>query len=297
MSSNRTSLRFIVLGALFLGAAAVASSAQAQSCSDPNSVHSSYPVDGAMGVPTNTPVFLYGSDLTATTHDVTLEGGTGDVSFEVQATEGGLLVDAFLGFAPSTAYELTVTPRAGGDVWSATFTTGTGPATLVQLEAPDVTVSVIDQEQGSCGVVSAICVNGSVPARMTFEAIVGGEVVSLGGGQPVPVFLPNSGNVASNGCVDVRVREPGGNVSPTTRVCGSALGRFELADGAAAPRSCQPYNVVPSGEDDGDSDLESSDSGGGGCTLSAPGTGSGAGGLLLGLSALLAAQQRRRVRR
>jgi hypothetical protein len=248
-------------------------------------------------VPTNAQLYVYGPELAVGTHDVTLEDGSGEaVSFDVLAADGGLVVDAFLGFAPSTIYELTVAPRAGGDAWSASFTTGTSPAPIVQLEAPDVDVSVIAREAGACGVVSAICVlRSSVPARMSLEVVVANEVLSLGGGQPAPAYTAESGSLAANACVEVRVREPGGNVSAATRVCGAALGRFDLAANAAAPTSCQPYQVAPAA-DEGDDDEESSESESGGCTLGTSGASSGAGGLLLGLAALLAARRRRPAR-
>ena len=289
MSSNRPPVHLIVLGALFLGDVALTPSAQAQSCDGPVSVHSSYPADGAMGVPTNSPLYVYGPELEASTSEVTLQDASGEeVSVDVMATEGGLFIDAFLGFAPATTYEVTVAPGAGGEQWSATFTTGTGPANPVQLAAPDVDVSVIDQDKGSCGVVSAICVNGSVPARMTLEVVVGNEVLSLGGGEPAPAFPAGGGQVAANACIEVRVREPGGSVSESTRLCGSDLGRFELADNAAAPRSCEAYRS----EDDDDS----SESEAGGCALGASGAVPGAAGSAFGLFALCVARLLRRRR-
>lgn len=287
----------MTLGALFLGAAALAPSAQAQSCGDSVTlVHSSYPADGAMGVPTNTPLYLYGPELAIGTSDITLQAASGEaVSFEARAADGGLFVDAFLGFNPNTTYELTVASRESDEEWSATFTTGTGPAILVQLRAPDVVVSVIEQDRGTCGVVSAICVIGSVPLSMTLEVLVRDEVLSLGGGQPAPAYAANGGNVAANECIEVRVREPGGSVSASTRFCGAALGRFELAANAPAPSSCQPYSNIANGNTD-DPESSSSDSGSsdsGGCALVASGVASGAGGLLFGLSVLLAALRRR----
>jgi hypothetical protein len=283
----------MTLGAFFVGAAALAPPAEAQSCGSSAVVHSSYPADGAMGVPTNTPLYLYGPELAIDTFEITLEDESGEaVSIDEFAADGGLLVDAFLGLAPGTTYELTVASR-DGDEWSATFTTGTGPARPVQLMAPDVKVSVIDQEQGTCGVVSAICVIGSVPTRMTMELLVGDEVLSLGGGQPKPAYTASASNVAANDCVEVRVREPGGNVSDSTRLCGATLGRFELAANAPAPSSCQPYSNFSAS----DTDDESSSSDSGGCAMGAWGTASGAGGSLLGLSVVLAARWRRLSRR
>lgn len=303
MSSNRTLVR-LALGALSLGAALPAPSAHAQSCDEPVVVHSSYPADGAMGVPTNTPVYLYGPELEIGTHDITLEDGSGtEPSIEVLPAEGGLLVDAFLGLQPSTTYDVTVTPRAGGEGWSATFTTGTGPSTPVQLEAPIVGVSVINQVQGSCGVVSAICatVAGGVPARMTIEVLVGEEVLSLGGGQPAPAYPAVAAAIASNACIDVRVREPGGFVSPATRRCGDEIERFELAENAPVPTSCQAYAVLPDppmtpapGTPSRDDDVGESSADSGGCALGTSPVAPGAGGFLLALSALLAARLRRR---
>jgi hypothetical protein len=278
-----------MLGALFLGAAGLAAPAQAQSCDAAvSAVHSSYPADGAMGVPTNAPLYLYGPELDADTTEVTLEDESGaDVMIDVQAADGGLLVDAFLGLDPSTTYELTVASGAGDEEWSASFTTGAGPAMIVQLRPPDVGVSVIEQDRGTC-VVSAICVIGSVSAQRTLEVVVGGQVLSLGGGQPAPAYAVNGGAIGANACIEVRVREPGGSVSAATRLCGAQLGRFELEANAAAPTSCQAYRTVPAADDD---DSESS-SDSGGCALGASGAASGAGGLLLGLSALLAARWR-----
>lgn len=273
----------IVVGALILGAVTLAPSVQAQSCDDLVSVvHSSYPADGATGVPTNAPLFVYGPALEVDS-DLTLQDESGeDVSINVMPTEGGLFIDPFLGLAPNTSYELTV--AEGGDEWSTAFSTGTGPATPVQLAAPDVTLSVIEQDRGSCGVVSAICVNGSVPERMTLEVLVGDEVLSLGGGEPGPAFPANAGSIGASACIDVRVREPGGLVSESTQLCGDELWRFDLAANAAAPQSCQPYRDAPA--------PPSSDSGG--CSMGASGATPCAGGLLFGLSILLVARQRRR---
>jgi hypothetical protein len=278
----------MTFGALFLGAAALAPSAQAQSCANSVTlVHSSYPADGAMGVPTNTPLFIYGPEVEVATSTITLQDASGEAPlFSARPAEGGLLVDAYLGLDPNTTYEVTVT--SGGDEWSATFTTGTGPAPLVQLRAPDVVVSVIEQDRGTCGVVSAICVTGSVPLSMTQEVLVGNEVLSLGGGQPLPVYPGNVGPIAANACIDVRVREPGGAVSESTRVCGADLGRFQLAANAPAPSSCQPYSTVASTADD----PEPSSSDSGGCAMGAPRVASGVGGLLFGLSILITARRR-----
>jgi hypothetical protein len=299
----------MALGALLLGAATFVSPAHAQSCSDEVPVvHTSYPADGATGVPTNTPVYLYGPELGVGTHDVTLEDASGEgVMIDVVAVDGGLLVDPFLGVSPGTVYELTVAARAGGEEWSASFTTGTGPAPIVQLEAPDVGVSVIEREVTGCGVISAICVLGSVPERMTLEVLIGDEVLSIGGGQPEAAFPVEQGSIAANACIEVRVREPGGAVSEATEVCGAALGRFEQQANAAAPRSCQSYPAPArpaaqggSGGAGGgsfdDLDEPDSESESGGCALGTSGAASGGGGLLLGLAALLAARQRRRSR-
>jgi hypothetical protein len=291
MSSLRSPLPLFFLGAaLCLGAATFAPSVQAQACSDPISVHSSSPADGATGVPINTPVFVWGPALTVNGFDITLEASNGQaVMVEVLEAEGGggLLVDPFLGLAASTRYELTVAPRAGGEAWSASFTTGTGTAAPVQLEAPEVTVRVIEQNTGTC-YATAICVSAEIPARMALEVVVRDEVMNLGRNSDTPAFLATE-SVASNGCVTVRVREPGGLLSPTTRVCGDDLERFVLEDpDSPTPRSCS--NIESNSADGGSEDA-------GGCALGTPGTASGAGGLLVGLSALLIARQRRRARR
>jgi hypothetical protein len=283
----------MTLGALLLGAAALAAPAQAQTqCgAAPGVVQSSYPADGATAVPTNAPLYLYGPELKAGTTEVTLEDASGEAaSIDVQATPGGLLVDAFLGLDPSTTYELTVAAAAGGEDWSASFTTGAGPATRAQLRAPDVSVSIIEQERGSCGLVSAICVIGSVSASRTLEVLLGNEVLSLGGGQPAPAYAANSGPIAANGCIEVRVREPGGSASASTKLCGDELGRFDLAASAPAPTSCQPYAPASA---DGSDDSDSSSSDSGGCAMGASGAASGAGALVFGLSVLLLARTRR----
>jgi hypothetical protein len=282
--SNSTSIHSMTLGALLLGAASLAPSAQAQSCSTDTVVHSSFPADGATGVPTNAPLYIYGPELDVASSDVTLQDASGEaVMIELQAAEGGLLVDAFLGLDPSTSYELTVTQGTGGEAWSASFTTGTGPATPVQLMAPDVSVSVIDHTQGSCGVVSAICVIGTVSARRTLEVLIGDEVVSLGA-DPAPAYTASAARVSGNGCIEVRVREPGGITSETTQLCGDDVDRFELAANEPAPTSCEPYRVVEADSEDGSG---SSDSGG--CAMGTAGGTTGAAGLTFGLFALLAA--------
>jgi hypothetical protein len=289
----------MTLGALFLAAAALAPSAHAQSCGNAVAlVHSSYPADGAMGVPTNTPLYIYGPDVDVASSTITLQEASGEaVAFEARAAAGGLFVDAFLGFAPNTTIEVTVTSRTGQG-WSASFTTGSGPAIRVQLRAPEVGVSVIEQDRGACGVVSAICVIGSVPLSMTLEVLVGNEVLSLGGGQPVPAYTAQGGTVAANDCIDVRVREPGGVVSDATRLCGAAIGRFELAANAPPPASCQPFsNIADGNAEPDDDDDDSSDSGGCAMGAGAPGVASGAGALLLGLSVLLTARRRSSSRR
>lgn len=293
MSSKQAPVHLVIVtGALFFGAAMHAPSLQAQSCDDVL-VHSSYPADGASGVPTNSPLIIYGPALEADGVAVTLQDASGeDVPNTVMPTEGGLFVDPFLGLAPNTTYEATVTPRAGGPAWSASFETGTGPALPSQVEAPDVDVSVIDGDMGSCGVVSAICVIGSVPARMTLEVLVGDEVLSLGGGQPAPTFPVDAGPIADGDCIEVRVREPGGFVSESTRRCGSELGRFELAANAAAPTSCDAYRIRNTAAASTADESEASESGG--CALRNAGAASSAGGMLAGLAALIAARRRRR---
>lgn len=276
----------MTLGALFLAAAAIAPSAQAQSCGTDTVVNSSYPADGAMGVPTNAPLYVYGPELDADSSDVTLQDENGAAaSIDVQAADGGLLIDAFLGLDPNTTYELTVTE--GGDEWSASFTTGAGPASRVQLRAPDVSVSVIDQDRGACGVVSAICVIGTVSAQRTLEVVIGSEVLSVGD-EPAPAYTAAGGAIAANGCVEVRAREPGGSVSAATRLCGDELERFELAATAPAPTSCQPYRTAAADSDDDDDSDSSSESGG--CAMGASGAASGAGGVLFGAFALFAAR-------
>jgi hypothetical protein len=273
----------MTLGALFLGVVSLAPSAQAQSCSADTVVHTSYPADGATGVPTNAPLYIYGPELDVASSDVTLQDASGEaVMIDVQAADGGLLVDAFLGLAASTSYELTVTQGTGGEAWSASFTTGTGPATPVQLVAPDVRVSVIDHTQGSCGIVSAICVIGTVSARRTLEVLIGNEVVSLGA-DPAPAYTANAARFSGDGCIEVRVREPGGITSETTRLCGNDVDRFELAANEPAPTSCEPYRVVEADSEDGSG---SSDSGG--CAMGTAGGTTGAAGLTFGLFALLA---------
>lgn len=287
--SKRTSIQVGILAALALGAVALAAPAQAQSCSQTVAVHSSYPADGATGVPTNAPLFIYGPALD-TDSDITLTDASGTaVSIDVQPAEGGVLVDAFLGLTASTTYEVSVS-LPGAVEWSASFTTGTGPATIAQLSAPDVGVSLIEQDGGGC-TLTAICVIGSVSTRRTLEVKVGNEVMSLGGGEPPPAFLSRPGAIASNGCVEVRVREPGGAVSETTRLCGAELGRFELAASAAAPTSCQAYAALPGG-DDSDSSEDS-----GGCALGAPGASEASraaagAGLFALLAALFSARRR-----
>jgi hypothetical protein len=292
--SNSTSIHSMTLGALFLGAASLAPSAQAQSCSNDTVVHTSYPADGATGVPTNAPLYIYGPELDATTSDVTLQDASGEaVMITAEPVDGGLLVEAFLGLAASTSYELTVTQGTGGDTWSASFTTGTGPSTRVQLGAPDVRVSVIEHTQGACGVVSAICVIGTVSARRTLEVLIGNEVVSLGA-DPAPAYTASAARISGDGCIEVRVREPGGSISDTTRLCGDDVDRFELAANEPAPTSCAPYRV-----DEADSEGDSGSSDSGGCAMGAAGGASGDAGLTFGLFALLAACWRtaRRARR
>jgi hypothetical protein len=275
----------MTLGALFIGAAALAPSAQAQSCDSVPVVQSSYPADGATGVPTNAPLFIYGPELDADSSVITLEDEGGEaVMFEVSPAPGGLLVDAFLGFDANTTYALSVT--SGGEEWSASFTTGAGPATVAQLRAPDVGVSVIEQDLGSC-VVSAICVIGEVPPRRALEVVVSGEVLSVGSGEPPPVYPATPGAIGAGACIEVRLREPGGIVSEATRLCGNQLERFELDANATAPTSCRAYAPAPDDDEDSES---SSDSGG--CALGTAGAAPGAAGVLLGLAALLAARRK-----
>ena len=289
--SNSTSNHLMTLGAVLL-AATLAPSAQAQSCADSVPlVHSSYPADGATGVPTNAPLYLYGPELESGTSNVTLQDESGEVaSISLQAVDGGLTVDAFLGLDPNTTYELAVT--GADETWSATFTTGRGPATRVQLNPPDVELSVIHQDRGACGVVTAICVNGSASSGRTLEVLVGDEVLSLGDGEPVPTYAARGGNVAADECIRIRQREPGGAVSATLRFCGSAYRTFELPANAAAPQSCEPYRdgSEPSDGDDSESAPDS-----GGCVMGgASRAATGAGGVWLGLFVLLAACRRRK---
>jgi hypothetical protein len=156
-------------------------------------------------------------------------------------------------------------------------------------------VSVINQDRGACGVVSAICVSGTVSAGRTLEVLVGDEVMSLGDGEPLPVYAASGESVAADECIRVRQREPGGSVSAALRFCASSRRTFELDASAAAPQSCASYRGNSS-SGDGDDSEAASDSGG--CVMGgAPGAASGAGGALVGLSVLLAARWSRGRRR
>lgn len=290
MALNRNSLIFTI-GALCLGAVALAPPAEAQSCDREVTAHSSFPANGATNVATNAPVYIYGPGLNADNTEITAQDAAGeDVGLTSMTIEGGLLIDAFLGFAPRTRYELTVSPQ-GGEPWSTAFTTGAGPTVPgvgLQQAAPDVDVSVIEQGSGTC-LSSAVCVNGEISDRVSVEIVVGNEVMSVSGGTLRPGFLAQGEKVGGSACINVRVRDPGGYVSNSTRVCGSDIARYELAETAAVPQSCQAFRAADDDDTEGSSES-------GGCNMVASGAAPGAAGLLLGLCALFAARQRRRVR-
>ena len=236
-----------LLGAIF----AAALSAPSQACSYAQVViQSSFPADGATGVPTNIAISIYGPDIRTGGYNYSLRTGSGEgVPFEgVPAAPGGLSVHPFQGFEPDTTYVLGVSVD-DQLVDSVTFTTGSGlEATPPPRDAPDVDVAVFDYPFGTCGTVTGVCVRGT-PATGSLEAWVGEEVLRQPSVAPSLHVRAYSAPVAIDECVEVRVRGASGTLSEPAIACGATLPRYHLpAPSQVAQYTCDDlYAAIEAG--------------------------------------------------
>lgn len=297
--------------ALLLGAALSPSPAQA--CSYPIVVmEASYPERDAVDVPTNAVLFAYGSELGSGDEVILLDAQGSIVPLEVRpVTPSGFDLVPLRELEPSSRYLL----RAVGpdDTSAVLFTTGSGPAALpAQLEAPSVAVLAIDYSMGTCGEQTAICTGLSHPAGTTLEVRTGDGVLQ----RPLstsPWSRFYGGQLGADDCVEVRVRDVRGNRSEPAHVCGEAIERVRVE---GDPPGCRDYTIStePDASRQGNGQVVAAAPGNtepelddplpdaappgarsGGCSVNQRSAGGlGAGGLLLGMTALLTALRRRR---
>ena len=283
-------------------------------------IQSTFPRDGAVGVPPNAPLLVYGPDIGGSVF-ILREADGGLVPFEVSpAGPLGLRYLPFQGLEPNTTYELGLRLSEEDREEIVTFTTGEiqrGPQPLPL--PPEVEVRLIDTTVAAdmCGPRTGICLRGNVPDDGSLEVWVGEDVIAVPGGSSDPVFRAYSTPVRSDECIEVRVRSLAGAVSEPTTFCEGELPRMDIASvggdwrcASAFAATPSPWHGNPPGAYPGAGNIagdagDAVPSGGdvaepspmvveGGCALRPTAAASGASGLLLGLAALLVARQRRR---
>lgn len=320
MSKSRSRLvSCLSFGAFALGVVGLPGSAEACSLGRIG-IQSSFPRDGAVGVPPSAPVVVYGPDLGS--HGYIFRDAEGNsVPFEgLPAAGGGLRFLPFQGLEPNTTYEFGLRHDDDGFEDIVTFTTGEtrrGPHPLPV--PPEVEVRLIDTslDNDMCGPRTGICLRGDAPEGSTLEVWVGDDVIAVPSGSGDPVFRAYATPVRSDECIEVRVRSQAGDLSEPTTFCEDDLPRFDSASvsgdwscaraftltptpwhgnaaglqGASDPATETDETVLTSADVDEPAPRVVE----GGCALR-PNTAAttSASGLLLGLAALLVARQRRR---
>jgi len=311
-------------GALALGVTALP--APAEACTFARAyIQSTFPRDGAVEVAPDAPVLVYGPGVGSQTPIFRKADGS-PVPFEGVGTPNGVRYLPFAGLEPNTTYEFGVRIDDEDRDQITTFSTGElarGPRTPPM--PPELEVRLIDTsvQNDMCGPRTGICLRGAAPEGSTLEVWVGNDVIAVPSSGSEPVFRAYAASVLPDECIEVRVRDPYGELSEPTTFCQGELPRLDIASAggnwncdsafAATPTPWHGNAAGPLGAEDpagaagdaGDAVLSSGYADQpsprvveGGCALrpTATTTTSGASALLLGLAALFMARQRRRTR-
>lgn len=243
----RSCRRWAALSAL-LGAAVTLAPAPAGACSwGQVIVEASYPRAGALDVPTNAVLFLYGPGVTTTEELQLLDASGRSVALEVRAAmPSGFDLTPLQPLQPNQTYQLL---PSGSPYALLEFTTGSGPAAVPEgLSAPELDVVQFSYSLGTCGVLAGLCVDTSTAPDTTLEVRVGSEVLGPGSGPPWPLYRAYSQALANDDCVEVRARDVRGHRSEPRTLCGSDIARFELSGATDVQYNCDNYlDYVPGG--------------------------------------------------
>lgn len=214
--------KYLLVGSLLCGMTLLPERAQA--CSRAlHVIESAYPERGAVEVPTNVVLFVYGPDLDSA-DDVELRNANGDVvPVDARPAEpSGFDLFPLAELEPNQNYELRA--PAESELTSPWFTTGSGPAEIPQqLGAPALDVRMLNHALGSCGDVTRICLHASPQPSTTFEVRVGEEVLSGRSAHPSIPYEEYGQGLAHGECLEVRTRDARGNRSEPSIACGDAL--------------------------------------------------------------------------
>ena len=241
-------------------------------------IEAAYPMNGAVEVPTNGVLFLYGS-IGVNTGFTLIDAAGIEVPIEVSPAEPrGVTIRPLAELAPETHHELRLGDEyadSGRSSERIEFTTGSGPRARSEIPpAPSVGMTELTWPD-ACGPIHVMCVDGVAPAGYVMQIDIGGEVLLVQSPSEVPVRRFANLDYPDGACIDVRFRGLLGDMSPTTRLCGSDIERVALGEpGWDKTYSCDDDAVLlaMSSNDDGtgeaSSDLARSDAdAAGGCSI------------------------------
>ena len=220
-------------------------------------IEAAYPMSGAVEVPTNGVLFLYGSIGVDTGFTLIDDAGI-EVPIEVSPAEPrGVTIRPLAELAPEAHHELHLGDEyaySGRSSERIEFTTGSGPRAPSETPpAPSVGMTELTWP-GVCDPIHVMCVDGVAPAGYVMQIDIDGEVLLVQRPSEVPVRRFANLDYPDGACIDVRFRGLLGDMSPTTRLCGSDVERVALADpGWDKAYSCDDDAVLlaMSSNDDG----------------------------------------------
>jgi hypothetical protein len=238
--------------------------APARACSYASfTIEASFPASGAVDVPTNGVLFLYGS-LGVNTGFTLLDEAGIEVAIEVSPAEPrGVTIRPLAELAPETQHELRLGDESAYSEPLSDrieFTTGSGPRARSELPpAPSVGMTELTWP-GACDPIHAMCVDGVAPAGYVMQIDIDHEVLLVQSPSEVPVRRFANLDYPDGACIDVRFRGLLGDLSPATRLCGSDVERIALGDpGWDEAYSCNDDAVLRamSSNDDGTGEASS----------------------------------------
>jgi hypothetical protein len=244
MARLRTrSLQCWLLPTALLAAAVALHPAPAGACSYAlRSIEASYPAAGAVAVPINAVLFVYGHSLSAATVQLLDADGT-EVPMEIQPVEpSGFDVRPLSPLEPERTYELRA-PIDRGEAPPVRFTTGTGPAALPErLEPPQLDLTVLQHPLGPCGEQHTLCLDTAAPPGTSLEVRIGEEVLTAAAPDyPSTWFGAYGTHLPEGECLEVRARDVQGHRSAPRTVCGADVHRIEVPSDATVRYTCENY--------------------------------------------------------
>lgn len=253
MARLRTrSLQCSLLPAALLAAAVALHSAPAAACSYAlRAIDASYPEAGAVGVPVNAVLFVYGHSLSAAAVQLLEDDGT-DVPVQIEPAEpSGFDVRPLSPLEPERTYELRALTVQGNIDPPVRFTTGTGPAAIPErVETPELDLAVLLYPPGPCGEQQGLCLDTAAPPGTTLEVRIGEEVLlTAPPSYPSTWFGAYGTYLSETQCLEVRARDVRGRRSAPRTVCGADAHRIEVPPNAPISYTCQNYAELTQARD------------------------------------------------